>query len=70
MENGNTENPESENGIGPLTGIIIIVLMILAGGWYFLSERITKLEEKEKLTSELNIQATSTATTTETITQE
>ena len=61
MENDTPKNPESETEFGPLTGTIIIFLLILAGGWYFLNQRIDKLEEQRlELAKILEANATTT----------
>jgi uncharacterized protein YpmB len=70
----NLETPKTENNFGAIIGIILIILMLLVGAYFFLSQRITKLEEQRQanalLRSEpatttiyIRIPATSTAKT-------
>ena len=42
----NTENSKTE--IGPMTGIILIVLILLIGAWYFLWQKIVQLEDQKE----------------------
>jgi Na+-transporting methylmalonyl-CoA/oxaloacetate decarboxylase gamma subunit len=58
MEN-TPNNPQTE--MGPMMGIILIVLMLLIGAWYFLWQKVTKLEDQREQAK----MATTTATTTE-----
>ena len=37
-----------ENSLGPMTGIILIVLMLLIGAWYFLWQKVVKLEDQRE----------------------
>ena len=37
-----------ENPLGPMTGIILIVLVLLIGAWYFLWQKIVKLEDQKE----------------------
>ena len=37
-----------ENPLGPMTGIILIVLVLLIGAWYFLWQRVAKLEDQKE----------------------
>jgi hypothetical protein len=48
MENQTPEKPNTEIEIGPMMGIVIILLMLLAGAWYFLNQRVDKLEAQRE----------------------
>lgn len=70
MENQSPENPKPETEIGPLTGIILIVLILLIGAWYFLWQKVVKLEDQREkapiatTTTEYIYLGTTTATST------
>lgn len=61
MEPLETKTEKTEQPVGPVIGIILIIVMILIGGYYFLSQRITKLE-REKQNQALNQDQNSTTT--------
>jgi preprotein translocase subunit YajC len=64
----NTETPKVETSYGPIIGIILIVLLLLIGAYYFLSQRISKLEEQKKTNALIELQnATTTIFSTTTI---
>jgi preprotein translocase subunit YajC len=42
------ENEEKSGGIGAMIGMIIIIILLVAGGWYFISNRIEKIEEQKE----------------------
>ena len=41
------ENGEKSGGIGAITGAIIIIVIIIAGGWYFIGNRVQKIQEQK-----------------------
>jgi flagellar basal body-associated protein FliL len=47
MDNNNQKLEES----GPLIGIIIIIIILLAGAWYFIGNRIEKIQNQKNATS-------------------
>ena len=60
----NAENPKTESGMGAIIGAIVIIILLIAGGWYFISNRVEKVQiQKQEL---LDFNAT-TSTTTEII---
>jgi uncharacterized protein HemX len=65
MENETTNTIQTENksGFGGVAGAIIIVAIIIIGGWYFIGNRVEKIQDqKEVVTSSLEI---TTGTSTE-----
>ncbi len=62
-ETTNTIQTENKGGFGGIAGAIIIVAIIIIGGWYFIGNRVEKVQDqKEATTSSLQI---TTGTSTE-----
>jgi uncharacterized protein HemX len=62
-ETTNTIPTENKGGVGGIAGAIIIVAIIIIGGWYFIGNRVEKIQDqKEATTSSLQI---TTGTSTE-----
>ena len=58
MENEikNTIPTENKSGFGGVAGAIIIVAIIIIGGWYFIGNRVEKIQDqKEATTSSLEM---------------
>jgi uncharacterized protein HemX len=65
MENETTNTIPTENkgGFGGVAGAVIIVAIIIIGGWYFIGNRVEKIQDqKSATTSSLQI---TTGTSTE-----
>ena len=41
------ENETKSEGIGPITGAIIIIALLIIGGWYFIGSRVEKIQEQK-----------------------
>lgn len=39
------EIEEKTGGVGAIIGMIIIIILLVAGGWYFISNRIEKIDQ-------------------------
>ncbi len=65
--NMETPNPiilePKSGGSGAIVGAIIIIILIIAGGWYFIGNRIEKIQEQKEV-SPNSIEVT-TGTSTE-----
>jgi len=44
MEN---EVKAESNGIGGVTGAVIIIILLIIGGWYFIGNRLEKIEQQK-----------------------
>lgn len=65
MDNEKTNTIPTEpksGGMGALTGAIIIIVLIAAGGWYFIGNRVEKIQEQKEAEKVLDV---STGTSTE-----
>ena len=60
------EGQNEKNNIGPLVGIIIVILMLVIGAFYFYNQSIQKQKEIQKITQQS--QAEQTQVTNEDIT--
>ena len=51
MENEatNTISTEPKNNFGGIIGAIIIIVLIVAGGWYFIGNRVEKIQDQKQL---------------------
>ncbi len=63
MEN---EVKAESNGIGGVTGAIIIIILLIIGSWYFISNRLDKIEQ-QKATMEVGDVVTGDSTEVEDI---
>jgi hypothetical protein len=61
-ENNSAEASKSGNGFGTIIGITIIVIVLLAGAWYFLGQRVAKLEEQKQISTVIDESKLSTST--------
>lgn len=57
--------PDPENSVGPLVGIIIIVLILVLGGLYFWGERLNAQRELHRTKSSAPSTVISTRTSEE-----
>lgn len=55
------ENQE-KSGPGAIIGSVIIIVVILIGGWYFISNRIAKIEEQKQMAPVIEESEFSTST--------
>lgn len=64
MENQvNTVNIEPKSsGWGAIIGAIIIIILLIVGGWYFIGNRVQKIEEQKQANKVLDV---STGSSTE-----
>ena len=67
MENTETPKTKTENSFGPMIGIVLIILVLLAGAYHLLSQRISKLEEQKKTSALIQLQNATTTLATTTI---
>jgi cell division protein FtsX len=58
-----SQEPKS-GGTGAIIGAIIIIILLVAGGWYFIGNRIEKIESQKNSSTEVTIDL-STGTSTE-----
>ena len=56
------ENTEKSSGMGAITGAIIIVVILAAGAWYFIGNRVEKIEIQKQATKVIDV---STGSSTE-----
>jgi uncharacterized protein HemX len=56
------ENTEKSSGMGAVTGAIIIVVILAAGAWYFIGNRVEKIEIQKQATKVIDV---STGSSTE-----
>lgn len=57
--------PDPENSVGPLVGIVIIVLILVLGGLYFWGERLNVQRELHRTKSSAPQSTMSTSTSEE-----
>ena len=57
--------PNPENSVGPLVGIVIIVLILVLGGLYFWGERLKAKRDTDRIKNEIQRTASTTETATE-----
>jgi len=50
-----------QHGLGGIIGTLIIIVLLLAAGWYFIGNRVEKIQEQKALT-EIGDIKTSTST--------
>lgn len=64
MENETTNNivPEHKSGSGAIIGAIIIIIILIAGGWYFIGNKVEKIQTQKETAKVLDV---STGTSTE-----
>ncbi len=56
------DNEQKTGGSGAIIGVIIIIILIVAGGWYFIGNRVEKIQEEKEVAKTLEV---STGTSTE-----
>jgi len=56
------EGEQKSEGISGLMGAIIIIVIIVAGGWYFIGNRVEKIQDQKEANKVLDV---STGTSTE-----
>jgi preprotein translocase subunit YajC len=61
-ENNKIEEQKSEGGTGAMIGVIIIIIVLLVGIWYFVTNKLEQIEE-QKIQNAI-IEAQNSATTT------
>ena len=49
------ENTEKSSGMGAVTGAIIIIVILAAGGWYFIGNRVEKIEVQKQATKTMDV---------------
>jgi len=49
------ENETKSGGLGAIMGAIIIIVLIVAGGWYFIGNRVEKIQEQKEANKVLDI---------------
>jgi preprotein translocase subunit YajC len=47
--NTNANEPK-QHGLGGIVGTLIIIVILIAGGWYFVSNRVEKIQDQKALT--------------------
>lgn len=57
----NSNEPKS-SGFGGIIGAIIIIIILIVGGWYFIGNRVEKIQEQKEATKVIDV---STGTSTE-----
>lgn len=65
MENEVTNTVPQEpksSGVGAITGVIVIIIILIAGGWYFIGNRVEKIQEQKEVNKVLDV---STGSSTE-----
>lgn len=45
--NNNLSNEQAHHGLGGIIGTLIIVVILIAGGWYFIGNRVEKIQEQK-----------------------
>ncbi len=58
----NLPTESKSSGWGALIGVIIIIILLIAGGWYFISNRVEKIQEQKEANEVLDV---STGSSTE-----
>lgn len=56
------ETEEKSGGIGGVMGAIIIIVIIIAGGWYFIGNRVEKIQDQKQVPAVINDITTGTST--------
>lgn len=64
-ENLNITPNQTKSDLGPIIGAIIIIIILIAGAWYFIGNRIEKISESEIPTDENSAIEITTGTSTE-----
>jgi hypothetical protein len=58
MDNETTNTIPTEpksGGVGAITGAIIIIVLIVAGGWYFIGNRVEKIQDQKEANEALDV---------------
>jgi hypothetical protein len=57
MENevNNTITTESKGGFGGVIGAIVIIVLLIAGGWYFIGNRVEKIQDQKEAAKVLDV---------------
>jgi hypothetical protein len=45
--NNNLPPEQAHHGLGGIIGTLIIVALLIAGGWYFIGNRVEKIQEQK-----------------------
>lgn len=56
------ENETKSSGISGIIGAVIIIILLIAGGWYFIGNRVEKIQKDKQATA---VDDVSTGTSTE-----
>jgi hypothetical protein len=56
------ENETKSGGIGPVAGAIIIIALLIIGGWYFIGNRVEKIQNQPATSTEVGGVATGSST--------
>ncbi len=56
------ENEEKSKGVGGIIAAIIIIVLLIAGGWYFIGNRVEKIQDQKNNGSAIEV---TTGTSTE-----
>lgn len=49
------DTQEKSSGVGAIIGAIIIIVILIAGGWYFIGNRIEKIQNGEQATTTIEV---------------
>ncbi len=49
------ENEQKSGGMGAIIGAIIIIIILVAGGWYFIGNRVEKIQDQKDANKVLDI---------------
>jgi len=44
------ENETKSGNVGGIIGAIIIIILIIAGGWYFIGNKVEKIQDQKQIT--------------------
>lgn len=56
------ETEEKSGGMGGVMAVIIIIIILLAGGWYFIGNRVEKIQNQKQVPAVINEITTGTST--------
>lgn len=54
-ETNSTISTEPKGGFGGVIGAIIIIVLIIAGGWYFIGNRVEKIQNQNQATTTIEV---------------
>ena len=49
------ENTEKSSGMGAIIGAVIIIVILAVGAWYFIGNRVEKIETQKQATKTLEV---------------